>query len=147
MKYPAIPVGLSWKRTVKSHDGLFTKGKTYKVLNYNAALELAQIETDLPDKPTILASAILFNAFRLIRPNIRIYDNKGATMDQITVVFMDEPERGANNYQALSMSWNAVAVCQHITAMPGRHLGKRIQFDDLHENCKQAIYNHYSENI
>jgi len=45
MKIPAIPVGLSWKRTAKS-NGRFTKGQAYKVLKYNPVLDIAQIETE-----------------------------------------------------------------------------------------------------
>lgn len=137
--------GLSWKRTAKS-SAMFTKGQNYMVLRTNAALNVSLLTTDELDwKPLgIVDTERLFSEFRLVRPNLRIYDNKGATMDSITCVFMDEPERGHNNYQALAMSWNCVAFCQHTTAMPGRHLGKRVNFEDISEECQNAIIAHFA---
>jgi hypothetical protein len=74
--------------------------------------------------------------------NIRIYDNGGKTFDRYTVVFMDQPEPQPGTFAALGMSHNPFwpqGFCQHCSAMPGRHLGKRIKFEDLPEDCQKLV--------
>lgn len=74
--------------------------------------------------------------------NIRIYDDGGATADRYTVIYMDEPERDPGTYNALCMSadpFSPLGICQHSSAMPGRHLGKRIRWEDLPEDCRKAV--------
>lgn len=74
--------------------------------------------------------------------NIRIYDNGGATFDRYTVIYMDEPERKPGTYNALCMSadpFSPLGFCQHSIAMPGRHLGKRIRWEELPEDCRKAV--------
>jgi hypothetical protein len=74
--------------------------------------------------------------------NIRIYDNGGKTFDRYTVVYLDQPEREPNTFAAIGMSANPFhpqGFGQHCSAVPGRHLGKRIQFNELPEDCKRLI--------
>lgn len=73
--------------------------------------------------------------------NIRIYDNGGKTFDRYTVVYMTEPE-GRGLYGARGMSENPFdpqGFGQYCSAMPGRHLGRRISFDDLPQPCQRAV--------
>jgi len=71
----------------------------------------------------------------------RIYDNGGKTLDRYTVVYMFEVERPG--------LYGARGMCSHPTspqgfgcytsAMPGRHLGKRISFDKLPIDCQKLV--------
>ena len=72
---------------------------------------------------------------------IRIYDNGGKTFDRFTVVYMNEPE-GKGLYGARGMSehpFHPQGFGMYCSAMPGRHLGKRISFEALPPECQQAI--------
>jgi hypothetical protein len=74
--------------------------------------------------------------------NIRIYDNGGKTIDRYTVVYMDEPEHKPNTFNARGMSehpFHPQGFGCSCTAMPGRHLGKRIKFEQLPTDCQKLI--------
>jgi hypothetical protein len=73
---------------------------------------------------------------------IRIYDNGGKTADRFTVIYMDSPERGVNLYECLGMDerpFHPMGIGMHGSATPGRHLGRRIKFEDLQADCQQAV--------
>lgn len=73
---------------------------------------------------------------------IRVYDNYGKTADRFTVVYMDQPERVANTFAAVGMDerpFHPKGIGQHITATPGRHLGKRILFASLPMDCQKLV--------
>ena len=76
----------------------------------------------------------------MTRPSTRIYDNGGKTFDRYTVVFMSRPYApNSPLYEALAMSANPFhpqGFGQHTSAMPGRHLGKRIEPEDLPNDCQ-----------
>lgn len=74
--------------------------------------------------------------------NLRIYDNGGKTIDRYTVLFMDQPEHQHNTFSALAMDstpFHPQGFGQHCTAMPGRHLGRRIEFKDLPTDCQKLV--------
>lgn len=74
--------------------------------------------------------------------NIRIYDNGGKTCDRYTVIFMDCPEYQPGTYAAVGMNerpFHPQGFGQHCTAMPGRHLGRRIKFEDLPPDCQKLV--------
>jgi len=76
-----------------------------------------------------------------MNPSLRIYDNGGKTIDRYTAVYMNQRE-GKRLYSALGMSkhpFHPQGFGQHCTAMPGRHLGKRIGLHDLPPDCRQAV--------
>ena len=76
------------------------------------------------------------------RINIRCYDNGGKTADRYTVVYMDYPTRHAGCYESVGMStepFHPQGFGQHGDAMPGRHLGRRIAFADLPEDCQKLV--------
>ena len=73
--------------------------------------------------------------------NLRIYDNGGKTIDRYTVIYMDCPEaRGL--YAARGMNahpFHPLGFGMFCTAQPGRHLGKRITFDQLPVDCQKVV--------
>jgi len=74
--------------------------------------------------------------------HVRLYDNGGTTVDRYTAVYMDEPEYKPGVYAARGMSarpFHPQGVGLYCTAMPGRHLGKRIRFDELPEDCQRLV--------
>jgi hypothetical protein len=73
---------------------------------------------------------------------VRIYDNQGETFDQFTAVFMMLPERQAGMFSAVGMSehpFSPQGFGQHCPAMPGKHLGKQIKFQELPKDCQKLI--------
>lgn len=89
-------------------------------------------------------------------PNIQIYDNEGETADRYTVLYMDQIERPAYvskdylghpcriepAYNSLGMSaepFHPQGVGQHGPAMPGKHLGKVITWEELPVDCQRAV--------
>jgi hypothetical protein len=86
-------------------------------------------------------NASAFNLAKALK-TVRIYDNGGVTADRFTAVFMNEPERAANLYGAYGMSekpYHPQGVGQYCSATPGRHLGRRIKYNDLTEDCQKLI--------
>ncbi len=74
---------------------------------------------------------------------IQIFDNDGATFDQYTVVYRDEPERHPGLFAARAMSQNPShpqGFGQYCTAMPGKHLGPRIELKDLPLACQRLVH-------
>lgn len=75
--------------------------------------------------------------------NIKIYDNNGKTFDRYTVIYLNEPEQNGY-YGARGMSENPFhpqGFGQCCSAMPGKHLGKCIKFEDLPADCQQLVKN------
>ena len=83
---------------------------------------------------------------------IRVYDNGGKTCDRYTVVFMNRadwgftPEyirtTGCDFYPCLGMSgapFHPQGFGQHSDCVLGKHLGKRIPFVELPEDCQKAV--------
>jgi hypothetical protein len=73
-----------------------------------------------------------------------IYDNGGKTVDRYTV--MTDQEEWANDgnnkpqaYMALGLNEGGDGYSQFGGAIPGRHLGKKIQFTDLSANTQTHI--------
>lgn len=74
--------------------------------------------------------------------NVRFYDNGGKTADRYTAVYMGYPERQPGVYAARGMSENPFhpqGFGQFTSAMPGRHLGKRIKFSQLPKDCQALV--------
>ena len=73
--------------------------------------------------------------------NVRIYDNGGKTFDRYTAVYMAFPERGGC-YEARGMSahpYHPQGYGMSCSAVPGKHLGKRIKFEELPKECQKLI--------
>jgi len=79
---------------------------------------------------------------RLDGQKIRIYDNFGKTADRYTVVYMGCPERRHRMFESVGMDstpFHPMGICQHGPATPGRHLGRRIKFEDLPKDCQKVV--------
>jgi hypothetical protein len=73
---------------------------------------------------------------------IRCYDNGGASFDRYTVVYMDAPENKPGTFQCVGMSerpFHPQGFGQHSSAMLGGHLGRRVRFADLPDDCRQVV--------
>ena len=78
----------------------------------------------------------------VLKRQVACYDNGGRSFDRFTVVFLDCPERGWRQFSALAMSerpFHPQGFGQHCTAVPGRHLGRRIPFATLPADCQKAV--------
>ena len=74
--------------------------------------------------------------------NIRCYDNGGKTFDRYTVVYLDELEREPRTFAARGMSaypFHPQGFGMMTSAMCGRHLGKRIAFEELPPDCQRLV--------
>lgn len=69
---------------------------------------------------------------------VRVWDNGGKTFDRYTIL---PPANAGAQYREHGNAWTAIGASrnpfhpqgfgQHVTAMPGPHLGKRIAWDAL----------------
>lgn len=70
-----------------------------------------------------------------------IYDNGGKTLDRYTVV-TDEAARngyGHDEFEMLGLNEGGNGFSQWSTGQAGRHLGKRVQFEELSEATQRHI--------
>lgn len=85
--------------------------------------------------------------------NLRIYDNGGKTYDRYTAVFMDQPAQkpdryGPQIYCAIGFNDNPfhpLGFGQHTSATPGRHLGRRVNLQDLPEKAQRFVMQNMEE--
>lgn len=84
---------------------------------------------------------------------IRCYDNGGKTYDRYTVVFTGN-YKGRNGQDIIGMSENPyspLGFCMNHTYQKAidypsyKHLGKKIKFEDLPEDCKRLVIDDYKE--
>lgn len=74
--------------------------------------------------------------------NILVYDNFDKTFDRYTVIYKDQPQ-GKGLYASRGMS---VFPCHpqgfgmYSLAMPGRHLGEKIDFSMLPIDCQKLVF-------
>jgi hypothetical protein len=76
--------------------------------------------------------------------NIACYDNQGKTLDRYTVVFLKTGGRTKDGilYEARGMNADPYrGIGYWCTARRGRHLGKRIAFEDLPRPCQSCVLN------
>lgn len=83
--------------------------------------------------------------------NVRIYDNGGKTLDRYTAVYMHLIEnKNAKLFSARGMSENPFhpqGFGCWTSAQPGKHLGKRIEFEELPKDCQQLVMDDIAEDI
>lgn len=71
---------------------------------------------------------------------IRLYDNGGKSYDRYTALDTRIPEYQAGTFYAVGFNENPFSPLgfgQHCNAMPGRHLGIRIEPETLPERARQ----------
>jgi hypothetical protein len=73
--------------------------------------------------------------------NLLIYDNGGKSYDRMTVIFKDRPERQPGTFEAIGASETGEGFYMHTTAVPGKHLGKRVKFADLSPELQNMLKN------
>jgi hypothetical protein len=74
--------------------------------------------------------------------DVRIYDNGGETADRFSVCFPWDIVEGTAFVACVGMSeapYHPQGFCQHCTALEGEHLGKRIDYVDLNDDCARVI--------
>lgn len=90
-----------------------------------------------------------------VATKIACYDNGGKSADRYTVAYLEDVQdqpwvRGRKQYSCVGMSaepFHPQGVGQHSTCMLGRHLGKKIAFADLPEDCQRLVLRDlYGEN-
>lgn len=88
-----------------------------------------------------------------IPKKVRIYDNGGKTFDRYTVVFTGNyaGRDGICSYLGMSeRPFHPQGFCQHgehrqvIDRPRYGHLGKRIKFESLPEDCRKAVMQDYA---
>lgn len=87
--------------------------------------------------------------------NLIIYDNGGETLDRYTIIkkddfalnYKDYPSMftGRYLYNCICASENGTGVFTWATAMRGKHLGKKVEFDSLNKELQQKIIIAYKE--
>lgn len=80
--------------------------------------------------------------------NIQIYDNDGKTFDRVTIVFTDQKENFNFEskrwvYNCLGCSETGSGFFQHLNAILGPHLGKKVQFQELHPELRQRLTEYF----
>ena len=65
--------------------------------------------------------------------NISIYDNGGKTIDRITIIFDKEKRQTKDGiiYNCIAASETGSGFFLHSEAMKGRHLGNKMDFNNL----------------
>ena len=77
--------------------------------------------------------------------SVRLYDNGGKSYDRYTAVFTDRPyatPRTSGLYEALAFNdspFHPLGFGLHTSAMPGRHLGKRIKFETMSPDAQKFV--------
>jgi len=78
--------------------------------------------------------------------NVEFYDNGGITIDRITVVFLNTAKNFYDileTYDCISCSKTGFEFFQHGNCTRGRHLGKRVNFNDLHPELQKKLINYF----
>ena len=78
----------------------------------------------------------------VLNQRIACYDDGGKTYDRYTVVYLEQPENKPFIFAAVGMSaepFHQQGLGQHCAAKPGKHLGRRIRFSDLPDDCKKLV--------
>lgn len=73
---------------------------------------------------------------------IKIYDSGEKFLDRYTAVYLDQPEHQHGTFSARGMSehpFHPQGFGQCTIAMPGKHLGKRIKFEELPADCQKLV--------
>lgn len=141
---------MSWKATVQgtynSFNALVAFDATYSIasrLGFRDARHLWDAN------PTITGS-VEPRDLRVIIPRdekiegkrVRCYDNGGKTCDRYSALYLDEPAGPANSVFCRGMSEHPShpqGFGQTSWARAGSHLGKRILFAQLPEECQQVV--------
>lgn len=85
------------------------------------------------------------NTIQEVVDNITIYDNGGKTLDRYSVVLNNYRRKSTVNgntvtlYECLSLNEAGNGFSQFCEAVKGRHLGKKVNFNELSEATQRHI--------
>lgn len=72
--------------------------------------------------------------------NVKIYDNGGKTYDRYVAIYLNRPEGPLFEARAMSeFPFHPQGFGLYTTAEPGKHLGKRIKFEELPKDCQKLV--------
>jgi hypothetical protein len=80
--------------------------------------------------------------------NVRIYDSGDKFIDRYTAVYMDQPEYRPGEFAGRGMSthpFDPQGFGCSCVVQPGRHLGKRIKFEDCPPDVQKCILQDITE--
>lgn len=80
---------------------------------------------------------------------MEIRDNGGRTIDRYTVIYNIIGDSNSN-YECVSMNqepFHPQGFGQHGTAMRGRHLGKKIKFNQLPTDCQKLVMQDLNQEV
>lgn len=79
--------------------------------------------------------------------NLQIWDNGGKTLDRYTVFKAYERGRidyhGNKIFQGIGASENGLGFWQHVECIKGKHLGKRVKFNEISEILQNKLINEF----
>lgn len=79
--------------------------------------------------------------------HLTIYDNQGETFDRITIVFNNEKlskQNGRYLYEAIGASETGTGFFQHTRAIKGKHLGRKVQFQNLTKELQNKLREYFT---
>jgi len=68
-----------------------------------------------------------------------IWDNNGETLDRYTIVLNSFHDRAETLNECLALSENALGISEFSSCQPGKHLGKKLKFEELPKNIQAHI--------
>ena len=72
---------------------------------------------------------------------VTIYSNEGKTFDEITIVLKGTLKGGF--YNCIGSSYNGIGFFMHSTCQKGKHLGKKIKFNDLDRHLRNILTDYF----
>ena len=145
--YPDMVKDIPYVRQLIDEAGIDSGAGSRVADNDLDACELAagrhgfSVET-IGDDEVIVAQAQAKPGYERVNgKRIACYDD-GKSVDRYTVVYLDEPAGEPGLYAAVGMNaspFHPQGFGQHTTAMLGRHLGRRIPFGQLPEDCRKLV--------
>lgn len=91
---------------------------------------------------------VIDSQLQFIQDNIRIYDNPNYR-DRYTAVFIHKPCFKSKKFDCLGMSehpFHPQGVGQMTSGQDGEHLGRRITFQDLPQDCQRLLVRRVFDN-
>lgn len=76
--------------------------------------------------------------------NVICYDNDGRTADRYTVIYRDQAYCDDGSFECIGMCATPFlpnGISMHGLAVPGSHIGKEIDFNELPADCQKKVLN------
>ena len=79
------------------------------------------------------------NLLKEINSLIKIYDNGGKSFDRITIAYVKEKDKHTGLYPCIAASESGTGFYLHVECMLGRHLGKRVKYEELNPELQKTV--------